>query len=93
MIRIRYNWPISRLPSVPVYESQFFTHSLSCKKGGFVTIHHNKIHDLTYVALAEEVCPDVRRKLRMVELEGEKLTLRTTNRSSKAGLDISPTSF
>ena len=76
-IRIRYNWSISKLPSTCVCGSRFdVPHALSCKKGGFVTLRHNEIRDLTSVALAE-VCPDVRREPRMVELDGEQLALRT----------------
>ena len=45
---------------------------------------YNDIRDLTSVALAE-VCPDVRREPRMIELDG------TANKSGEARLDISAT--
>ena len=55
-------------------------------------MRHNEIRDLTSVALAE-VCSDVRKEPRMIELDGEQLTLRTANKSSEARLDISATGF
>ena len=55
-------------------------------------MRHNKIRDLTSVALAE-VCPDVRRKPRIIKLDGEQLALRTANKSSEARLDFSTTGF
>ena len=55
-------------------------------------MRYNEIRDLTSVALAE-VCPDVRREPRMIELDGEQLALRTANKNSEARLDISAAGF
>jgi len=47
-INIRYGWPISNLPTTCACGTKFtFQHSMSCKMGGFVSIRHNSIHDLT----------------------------------------------
>ena len=92
-LRIRYSWSLPRLPTECVCGSRFdIAHALSCKKGGFVTLRHNEIRDLTSIML-NEVCPDVRREPRLVEMDGEHLTYRTANRSQEARLDISATGF
>ena len=63
-------------------------HSLSCKKGGFVTQRHNELRDITADLLAE-VCPDVCVEPQLQELSGETLSFRTSNISAEARLDIS----
>ena len=68
-------------------------HMHSCaQREDCVTLRKNEILDLTSIAIAG-VSPDVRRKPRLVELEGEHLTLRAANRSRESKLDISATSF
>ena len=58
-VNLRYGWPIRRLPSKCACGSFFdIAHSLSCKKGGFVTQCHNDLRDITADLLAE-VCPDL----------------------------------
>ena len=34
-------------------------HSLSCKKGGFITLRHNEVRDIT-ASFLNEVCKDVK---------------------------------
>ena len=47
-IRIRNNWPLDRIPSTCACGSSFdLSHALSCKKGGFVSLRHNEIRDIT----------------------------------------------
>ena len=47
-IRLRYNWPIPNLPSRCACGMTFdVQHSMSCKKGGFVTHRHNELRDIT----------------------------------------------
>ena len=59
LIRIRYGWNLQRLPSSCECGTLFFIeHALSCKKGGFVSMRHNQIHNFTSKAL-REVCHDV----------------------------------
>ncbi|XP_066916388.1 uncharacterized protein [Clytia hemisphaerica] len=59
-IRIRYNWPLDRMPSICACGSSFdLAHALSCKKGGFVSLRHNDVRDITS-KLLEEVCHEVR---------------------------------
>ena len=55
-IRLRYNWPIPNLPSRCACGMTFdVQHSMSCKKGGFVTHRHNELRDIT-AKLLSEVC-------------------------------------
>ena len=59
LIRIRYGYQLTRLPSTCVRGSSFdLDHALSCKKGGFVTLRHNSLRDLT-AKMLDEVCTDV----------------------------------
>ena len=52
-VNLRYGWPIRRLPSKCACGSNFdVAHALSCKKGGFVTQHHNELRDITADLLA-----------------------------------------
>ena len=61
-------------------------HSVSCKKGGFVTIRHN-LRDLTAKILSE-VCNDTKIELKLVLLRGEDLSNQTANKSNEARTDV-----
>ena len=67
-------------------------HSLTCKKGGFVTIRHNDLRDLTAKILSE-VCYDIEIELRLVPLSGEDLSNRTANRSNEARRNVRASGF
>ena len=68
-----YNWALPRLPLVCECEMKFdLIHVSSCKKGGFVSLRHNHIRNIT-VTLLTEVCKDVRVKLLLQQLTGESL--------------------
>ena len=62
-IKIRYTLTLPKLPSECSRGSKYTTqHALSCKKGGFVTLRHNEVGDITGKLLGscwEEVCKDV----------------------------------
>ena len=65
--RLQYDWPIPGL-SVSCSCGGFnVQHPMSCKNGGFVTLRHNEVRDIT-ATLVSEVCKDV-------ELEPSLLTL------------------
>ena len=92
-LRIRYNWNLPPLPSECICGDEFnISHALSCKKGGFVTLRHNELRDIT-AKLLDEVCVDVKREPRLIALNGEQMRYKTANRSDEARLDISATGF
>ena len=93
LINIRFGWPISRLPSECSCGAKYsLQHSISCKKGGFVTIRHNNIRNLT-AQLLTHVCNDVRIEPPLQALTGEAYGNRTANTSDEARLDISARGF
>ena len=61
---------------------------MSCKKGGFVTLHHNKLRDITG-ALLEEVCHDVDFEPLLQPVTDNNLVQSTANTNNGARLDIS----
>ena len=72
LLRIRYGWAISRLPKkCSSGESFDLNHALSCKKGGFITIRHIHIQNITTASLMKEVCHDVRVEPLLQKLIGE----------------------
>ena len=51
---------------------------MSFKKGGFVSIRHNNLRDLTAKILSE-VCKDIEIESKLIPLTGEELDSRTAN--------------
>ena len=91
-IKIRYNWPLDRIPSQCICGTSFdVTHALSCKKGGFITLRHNEVSDITS-ELLDEVCVDVRKESIFQEVNNEDLP-REANKIKEARLDISALNF
>ena len=67
-------------------------HAMSCKKGGFVTLRHNGLRDVTASYLTE-VCKDVKVEPILTTLTGEQFEERTANSAQDARLDISARGF
>ena len=67
-------------------------HVLSCAKGGFPSIRHNEIRDVT-ATLLSEVCHDVGTEPHLQSLEGETFTCQSANTEDGARLDIVASSF
>ena len=87
-ISLRYGWEISKLPATCPCGSRFdILHSMGYKKGGFATIRHNDLRDLTAKILSE-VCCDTEIEPKLAPLSGEDLSHRTANRSNEARLDV-----
>ena len=85
---LRYNWHPQHLPSVCVCGQPFTTtHALSCPTGGYPTLRHNQLRNLT-ARLLREVCHDVSVEPVLQPLSGEELLGRTCNREDQARLDI-----
>ena len=65
---------------------------MSCHKGGFPTLRHNEIQDLT-ANLLKVVCPNTCIEPGLQSLDGEAFQLRTTNTEEDARVDIRADSF
>ena len=88
-VNLRYNWPLTRMPSKCVCGANFdLTHAFTCKKGGFVSNRHNTIRNIT-TNLLNEVCKDVCVEPALTALSGESIVPKSANTSSEARLDIS----
>ena len=65
---------------------------LSCPRGGFPTIRHNEIRDIT-ANLLSEVCSDVRVEPDLQEVTAEVLSRQTSITTNGARLDIAANGF
>ena len=84
---------LSRLPNMcscgATYDLQ---HSLTSKKGGFVSLRHKHLRNRT-ANLIDKTCYDVRAELPLQILTGETFDSRSRNARYEARLDISATRF
>ena len=81
-ISLRYGWKISKLSRMCPCGSKFGRqHSMSCRKGAFVTIRHNDLRDLI-AKILPEVCNDTKIEPKLVPLRGEDPNSRTVNISN-----------
>ena len=94
-LALRYDWQPSRCPSNCACGTKFTVdHSLSCPKGGFPSIRHNEIRDLT-ANLLTEICHNVCIEPDLQPITGEVLTCTgaTSNTQDGARLDIPANGF
>ena len=92
-IALRYDWPPPRTPVSCDCGSKFsLEHALSCPKGGFPSLRHNEIRDLSANLLAE-VCNDVCIEPCLQPLSGETLNGASSNAQDGARLDIAANGF
>ena len=85
---LRYGWQPSRIPINCECGNQFSVeHALSCPKGGFPSIRHNEIRDLT-ASLLSEVCNDVCTEPHLQPISGEHLSATSANTQEGTRLDI-----
>ena len=90
---LRYGWRPPRLPSHCICSNQFTVqHAINCPRGGFPSIRHNEIRDIT-ADLMSEVCHGVGKEPSLQPVTEERLTHRTANREDGARLDIVAESF
>ena len=93
LIHIRYGWELTRLPENCVCGVKFsLQHALSCKKGGFVTIRHNQVSNIT-ATLLNEICNDIQIEPQLQSLSGEHFDAKTANKHEDARLYISARGF
>ena len=92
-IALRYGWSPQNMPSTCACGSKAsIEHAMSCVKGGFPSIRHNEIRDLT-ATLLTEVCKDVCIEPELQPVTGEVLDGATANSQSGARLDIAANGF
>ena len=92
-LRLRYNMPLSDLPSKCVCGEEYTVcHALSCKKGGFVAQRHDGVCNLL-TSLIGKVCTKVEVEPQLHPLDYERFNLRTAVTSPEARLDFEAGGF
>ena len=92
-IHLRYGWKLSNTPTKCTCGSAFsINHAMICPMGGFPTIRHNELRDIT-ASLLSEVCHNVATEPRLQPLNGESMTHRTAITTDDARLDIRARGF
>ena len=92
-VALRYGWDPARLPQHCSCGTRFSIDLLfSCPKGGFITIRHNEIHDLT-ANLLTEVCYEVQVEPRLQPIFGEQFQQASLNIEDRTYLDIAMNGF
>ena len=88
-----YGWRPSYLPTQCICGHYFIVeHALTCNRGRFPSICHNKLRDIT-AGFLTEVCHNVGTEPPLQPLSGKQLTFRTANREDGAHLDIVADNF
>ena len=88
-LALRYGWVPAHLPSKCACGNNFSVeHALSCARGGFPTIRHNEIRDLT-ASLLTEVCTEVCTEPDLQPVTPDLLIGATANSQDGARLDVS----
>ena len=88
-ICLRYGW---KPPNTPTNCNFSTNHVMICPMGGFPTIRHNELRDVT-ASLLSEVCHNVATEPRLQPLNGESMTHRTAITTDDARLDIRAKGF
>ena len=85
---LRYGWTLSNTPWLCNCGKAFtIDHAMVCHMGGFPTIRHNEIRDLT-ASLLTEVCSNVAIEPHLQQLSGETFRLASNNTDDGARLDV-----
>ena len=72
-LRLRYNWPLSDIPSKCVYGEEYSVeHAMICKRGGFILQHHDELRSLE-AELLSSVCSDEQIEPLLQEISNEDL--------------------
>ena len=88
-MRLRYQLPIPNLRTRCPCGEQFDTqHTMSCKKGGFLTLRHSRLRGIT-VALLQEVCHDVAIKPILQPVSNNNMVPSTANTNDGVRLAVS----
>ena len=78
-LALRYGWIVKGLPEVCACGENFDErHAMSCQKGGFISISHDEIRDIT-CSLLKEVYSDVTKEPLLQPLQGKEFDYKTAN--------------
>ena len=92
-VALRCDWDPTRLPQhCPCGVKFSIEHSFTCPKGGFPSLRHNEIRDLT-ANLLTEVCTEVQVEPKLQSVTGEQFQLASSNTEDGAHLDVSVNGF
>ena len=88
-IKLRYNWSIEGIAKYCACGSiNDVVHTLSCKKGGYVSLRHNALRD-TLANMMRQVCKDVTTEPSLIPIESNNFSNARTTSADGARLDIS----
>ena len=89
---LRYGWPLALVPSTCACGAKFDSdHALICRYGGYPTLHHNEVRDLT-ASLLHQVCSNVATEPHFQPVTGEAFPP-STNTRADARLDVRARGF
>ena len=92
-LSLRYGWAFENTPSHCSCGHPFCVeHALSCSTGGFPSIRHNEVRDIT-ASMLSEVCHGVTREPHLQPLSGETMSHRSAITDPGARLDIAVYGF
>ena len=81
-IALRYSWPINDIPKLCACGTKnSVSHTLDCKKGGFVSMRHDAIRDCTANLLRDTGCKDVRTEPDLLPVDPRKFKRRTNTQA------------
>ena len=90
---LHYGWTPLHLPSHCVCGSNMsIEHALNCKCGGFPSLRHNELRDIT-ADLLTEICPDVQVEPALQALSGARFSHQSAITDDNARADIAVSSF
>ena len=92
-LSLRYGWAIKNSPSHCSCSHAFnIAHALLCPTGGYPSIRHNEVRDIT-ASLLMEVCHSVSIEPHLQPITGESMSHRTANTDDQSRLDIAASGF
>ena len=82
-LALRYGWPLKFCAEKCLCGARFEPdHQMICRQGGYVSLRHNELRDLT-ASLLKKVCNDVQTEPPLQQVTGERLP-RSANREDGA---------
>ena len=88
-----YGWSLPHLPTECICGALFTVdHAFTCPHGGYPTLRHNEIRDIT-AQLMSEVCPNVATKPILQPVTNERFFHRSANTETGARLDVRAQGF